>query len=64
MISVRFTLSSISGALLYWSVNQTLTEENYVFPVFIIVKTCEEIFSNGPNSLLRVKVNNAFDVCW
>ena len=53
------TLSSISIALLDWSVNQTWTEENSVFSVFIIVKRCGEIFSNCPNSLFGTKLNNA-----
>ena len=48
-------LSSISSALLAWSVNQTLTEENSVLTVFIIVKECGEIFINCPNSLFGAK---------
>ena len=44
MISVKLTLSSISSALLAWSVNQTLTEQNSVLTVFIIVKECGQIF--------------------
>ena len=43
IISVKVTLSSISSALLTWSVNQTSTEENSVLTVFIIVKECGEI---------------------
>ena len=43
------------GLLLDWSVNQTSTLENSVFTVFIIVKTCGEIFSNCPNSLFGDK---------
>ena len=61
---MRFTLSSFSSALLAWSVNQTSTEENSVFAVFIIVNTCGEISSNCPNSLFGTQVNNTFDVCW
>ena len=57
------TLSSISSGLLDWSVNQTSTEENSVFTVFIIVKTCGEIFSNCPNFLFGTKLNKTFDAC-
>ena len=64
MINVKFTLSSISSALLGWSVNQASTEENSVFTVFIIVKACGEILSNYPNCLFGTKLNNAFDACW
>ena len=46
IISVKFTLSSISSALLHWSVNQTSTELNSLLTVFIIVKTCGEMFNN------------------
>ena len=41
---MKLTLSSISSALLAWSVNQTSTEENSVLTVFIIVRECDEIF--------------------
>ena len=64
MISAKLTLSSISSALLNWSVNQTLTEENSVFTVFVIVKTCGEIFNNYRNCLFGTKLNNTFDACW
>ena len=37
------TLSSISSALLVWSVNQISTIENSVLTVFVIVKQCDEI---------------------
>ena len=50
IISVKLLLSSISSALLTWSVNQTSTKENSVLTVFIIVKECSEIFINCPNS--------------
>ena len=43
-IIVKFTLSSISSALLTWSVNQTSMKENSVLIVFIIVKECGKIF--------------------
>ena len=57
MISVKLTLSSISSALLTWSVNQTSTEENSVLTVFIIVKEFSKIFSNFPNCLFGTKLN-------
>ena len=64
IINGRLMLSSIPSPLLAWSVNQTLTEENSVFTVFIIVKACREIFINCPNFLSGTKVNNTFDICW
>ena len=64
IISVKLKLSSISSALLDWSVNHTSTEENSVFTVFIIVKTCGEIFNSCPNCLFGTKINNTFDACW
>ena len=63
MISVKLTLSSISSALLAWSLNQTSTEENSVLSVFIIVKEYVEIFTNCPSCLFGTKVNKTFDVC-
>ena len=51
-------LSSISSALLDWSVN---CEENSVFTVFIIVNAWGEIFINCPNFLFGTKVNKTFD---
>ena len=62
MISVKI-LSSISSALLIWTVNQTLAREISVLIVFIIVKECGEIFINYPNCLFGKKVNKTFDVC-
>ena len=47
--TVKLTLSSISSALLDWSVNQTSAEGNSVFTVFIIAKTCGEMFNSCPN---------------
>ena len=64
IISVKLTLSSISSALLEWSVNQTSTEENSAFTVFIIVKTCGEMFNSCSNYLFGTKLNNTFDACW
>ena len=43
--------------------NHISTEENSVFIVLIIVKTCGEIFSNCPNFLFGTKLNNTFDAC-
>ena len=63
MISVELILSSISVALLTWSLNETSTEENSVLTVFIIVKKCGEIFINRPNCLFGTNVNRTFDVC-
>ena len=59
----KLTLFSISSGLLDWSVNQNSTEENSVFAVFIIVKTCGEIFNNCLNCLFGTKLNNTFDAC-
>ena len=57
------TLSSISSALLAWSVNQTSAKENSVLTAFLIVRECDEIFTNCPNCLFGTKLNKAFDVC-
>ena len=57
------TLSSVSSALITWSVNQTSTEENSVLAAFINVKEWGEIFSNCLNGLFWRKVNKTFDVC-
>ena len=63
MISIKLTSSSISSALLIWSINQTLTEDNAVLTVFIFVKQCGKVFINCPNCLFEAKVNRTFDVC-
>ena len=63
MISVKLTLSSISSALLTWSVNQTSTEENLILTVFIFVKVCGEIFIHCSNCLFKTKLKNIFDMC-
>ena len=55
IINVKFNLQS--------QVNQTSTEENSVLTVFIIVKTCGEMFNNCPNCLFGTKLYNAFDAC-
>ena len=55
--------SSISRALLAWSVNQTSTSENSVLTVFNIVKECGEIFINCPDGLFGTKINKNFDKC-
>ena len=60
IISVKLTLSSISSALLKWSVNQTSTKENSIAIVFIIVKERGEIFINCANCLFGTKVNKIF----
>ena len=64
IIKVKLTLSSISSALLAWSVNQTSKEKNSVLTVFITVKENSEIFINCPNCLFGTKLNKTFDVCW
>ena len=64
MVSVKFTLSSISSALLVWFVNQTSIKEKSVLTVFIIVKVFGEIFIYCPNCLLGKKLNETFDECW
>ena len=58
------TLSSVSSALLIWSVNQTSIKENSVLTVFIIVKECGETFTYCPNRLFGTKLNETFNVCW
>ena len=57
MISVKLTLSPISSTLLTWSVNQTLTAENSVLTVLIIVKEFSKIFITFPNCLFGTKLN-------
>ena len=56
-ISVKLALSSILIALLTWSLNQTLTEENSILAVSIIVKECGEISISYANGLFGTKVN-------
>ena len=63
MISVKLTLSSISSALTTWAVNQTLTKENSVLIVFIIVEECGDILINCPNCLFGTKVNKTLEMC-
>ena len=63
IVSVKLRLSSISSALLAWSLNQTSTEENSISTVFIVVEECGEICIHCPNCLLATKVNKTFDVC-
>ena len=63
IINVKFTLSSISSALLVSSVNQTSTKENSVLNVFIILKEWGEIFINCGNCLFGTKLNKTFNVC-
>ena len=58
------TLSSISSAVLVWSVKQTSAKENSVLTVFNIVKECGEIFIYCPNCLFGTKLNKNFDMCW
>ena len=53
----------MSSALLIWSVNQTLTKENSVLTVFIIIKECGKISVNCLSCLLGTKLNKTFDVC-
>ena len=43
MIRVILTLSSILSCLLFWSVNDTSTEVNYVLTVFIVINEWGEI---------------------
>ena len=63
IISVKLTLSSISSALLDLSVSHISTKGNSVLTVFIIVKTCGEIFNSCTNCLFGTKLNNTFDAC-
>ena len=64
IITVKFTLSSISSGLLFWSVNHNWTDWNSSLVVFNIVNKCGEIVINWRNCLLGAKVNNALDACW
>ena len=58
MSNLRYLQFQVLG-----SVNHTSTEENFVFIVFIIVKTCGEIFSICPNFLFGTRLNKTFDAC-
>ena len=60
IIIVKLILSSISSALLTWSVKQTSTKENSVLIVFLIVKQ----LINFPTCLFGTKVNQTFEACW
>ena len=64
IVNVKFTSSSVSSALLAWSVKKTSITENSVLTLFIIVKECGEIFINCPNCFFGAKLNTIFDVCW
>ena len=64
IISVIFTLFSISSGLLFWSVHHTWMDWNSVLAVFSIAYKCGEIVINEPNCLLSTKVNNNLDACW
>ena len=63
MISVKLTLSSISRGLLFWSVNHTSIDKNFVLVVLSIVNECDAIFISCPNCLFGKKVNNTLDAC-
>ena len=60
IISAKLTFSSVSNALLAWSVNQTSTEEDSVLTVF--VKEHGKIFIACPNWLFGTTVNKTFDL--
>ena len=64
IISVIFTLSSISSGLLFWSVNHNWIDCNPALVVFSIVNKWGKIEINWPNCLLGTKVNNSLDACW
>ena len=57
-----FILSSISGALEFWSVNDTSIYENSELKVFKNIKFFGEISSNWPNDLLGTKVYKLFNL--
>ena len=57
------TLSSISSALLAWSVNQTSAKENSVLIVFIIIEEYAEICIDYPICLFGTKLNKTLDMC-
>ena len=57
-----FILSSISGALEFWSVNDTSIYENSELKVFKNIKFFGEISSNWPNDLLGIKVYKLFNL--
>ena len=64
MISVTFTLSSISSGFLLWPVNHVSTNENYVFVLFDIVDEWGDIFINLPNYLFGTNMNNTLETYW
>ena len=59
-----FILSSISGGLGFWSVNQTSIYENSELNVFKNMNFFEEISSNWPNYLLVINVYKILESCW
>ena len=64
VISVIFTLSSMSSGLLVWSVKHNWIDWNSGLEVFSIVNKWGEIAINKPNYLLGTKVNNTLEACW
>ena len=63
-MSVILTLSSISSALLFWSVKFFSINENSALVVFNIVGEWGVIVINWPNYLFGTKVNRTLDACW
>ena len=59
-----FILSSFSGGLELWSVNQTSKYENSESNVFKNIKLLGEISNNWPNNLLGTYVLKTLEFCW
>ena len=57
-----FILSSISGSLEFWSVNNIY--ENSEFNVFKNINTFGQVFSNWLNDLVESKVYKVLESCW
>ena len=61
-----FILSSISGSLEFWSVNNTSIYENSELKVFKIFlpKCFGQLFNNWANDLLGKNAYKALESCW
>ena len=51
MTKMMVILSSICSALQFWSVNDTLLDENFNFKVFKSIEFLGEVFDNWPKDL-------------
>ena len=59
-----FILSSISGGIEFWSVNQTSIYENSKLKVFKNVKILDKSSHNWPKDLLRTNIYKTLESCW